>query len=89
MKIFRGRFRPDLAQETDGPYRDETSFKWRGKDQDCRSIADSRSETANELASDETLPIRTLATDERSAGTDEENEGIDPYNTGGFKTSEL
>ena len=87
MKIFQNRLKPDSQRETDGPYRDETSFKWRGKDPDNGNVTDSRSETPDELASSDTMTIRTLTLDEESAYTVDESVGIDPYNTGSFDAS--
>ena len=87
MNIFQNRLKPESQQETDGPYRDETSFKWRGKNPDNRSISDSSSGTPDELASSDTMTIRTLTLDEESAYTVDESVGIDPYNTGSFDAS--
>ena len=78
MKILKSRLKPDSQQKTDGPYRDETSFNWRGKDPDNESVTDSSSDT---------MTIRTLTLDEESAYTVEESVGIDPYNTGSFNAS--
>ena len=71
-------------QETDDEYCDVTSFNWSGEDQDHGSITDSLSGTIDELASSDTLPIRTLSIDEDSAYTVGEDAGVDPYNTGRF-----
>ncbi len=72
-------------QDTDEGYDDESSFNWRGEDQDYNSITDSLSGTTDELSSSDTLPVKTLAIDEDSAYTVEEAAaGVDPYNTGRF-----
>jgi len=78
LKIFKNRLKPDSQQATERPYRDETSFKWRGKDPDNGNVTDSRSDT---------MTIRTLTLDEESAYTVDESVGIDPYNTGSFDAS--
>ncbi len=87
MKIFQNRLKPDSQQATDGPYLDETTFNWRGKEPDNGSVTDSRSGTPDELASGDTMTIRTLTLDEESAYTVDESVGIDPYNTGSFDAS--
>lgn len=45
--------------------------------------------TAIELASGDTLTVRTLILDEESAKTVNDNEGVDPYNSGRFDASKL
>ena len=87
MKIFKNRLKPDSQQATDGPYGDETSFNWRGKNSDNGSVTDSRNGTPDKLASSDTMTIRTLTLDEESAYTVDESVGIDPYNTGSFDAS--
>jgi hypothetical protein len=76
-------------QETDDGYCEETSFNWLEEDQDYSSVTDSLSGTTDELASSDTLPIRTLALDEDSAYTVEEDAGVDPYNTGRSNAAKL
>jgi hypothetical protein len=87
MKIFKNRLKPESQQATEGPYRDETSFEWRGKDPDKENVTDSRRGTPDELASSDTMTIRTLTLDEESAYIVDESVGIDPYNTGSFDAS--
>jgi hypothetical protein len=87
LKIFKNRLKPDSQPTTEGPYRDETSFNWRGQDPDKGNVTDSRSGTPDELASGDTMTVRTLTLDEESAYTVDESVGIDPYNTGSFDAS--
>jgi hypothetical protein len=87
LKIVKNRLKPDSPQETDSPYHDETSFNWRGRDPDNGNVTDSSSGTSDELASSDTMTIRTLTLDEESAYTVDESVGIDPYNTGSFNAS--
>ena len=77
-------------QDTDEGYDDESSFNWRGKDQDDSGIPDSLRGTDDEKSSTDTVTVRTLVLDEDSTYTvEEEDLGVDPYNTGRFDESEL
>ena len=80
----------NAMQDTDERYDDESTFNWRGNDQDYSGIPDSLRGTDDEKSSTDTVTVRTLALDEDSTYTvEEENVGVDPYNTGRFDKSKL
>ncbi len=72
--------------ETEGEYRDDSSFRWFGFDQADSSIFDSDPLTTEELEDKDAVSHKTLDLEGDSLCDAEENTGVDPYNTGRFDT---